>query len=112
MNRHEQWLGTGRALALTAVFFGAAHITNPEASAFGAVAIMLEVGILLGACYLVTRRRGLLRRPRAGAKTQRRSAEGLAAFPAGGCRAEEGRLACRSRCLLGRSVQIDDKHRP
>ncbi|MBE6481899.1 MAG: CPBP family intramembrane metalloprotease [Actinomyces ruminicola] len=52
----EQWLGTGWALALTAVFFGAAHITNPEASAFGAVAIMLEAGILLGACYLVTRR--------------------------------------------------------
>ncbi|SDN00504.1 CPBP family intramembrane glutamic endopeptidase [Actinomyces ruminicola] len=50
----EQWLGTGWALALTAVFFGAAHITNPEASAFGAVAIMLEAGILLGACYLVT----------------------------------------------------------
>ncbi|SDN72225.1 hypothetical protein SAMN05216355_11171 [Actinomyces ruminicola] len=52
----EQWLGTGWALALTAVLFGAAHITNPEASAFGAVAIMLEAGILLGACYLVTRR--------------------------------------------------------
>ncbi|WP_103063158.1 CPBP family intramembrane glutamic endopeptidase [Actinomyces qiguomingii] len=52
----EQWLGTGWALALTAVLFGIAHITNPEASEFGAVAIMLEAGVLLGACYLVTRR--------------------------------------------------------
>ncbi|RAX21948.1 MULTISPECIES: CPBP family intramembrane glutamic endopeptidase [unclassified Actinomyces] len=52
----EQWLGTGWALGLTAVLFGAVHITNPEASIFGAVAIMLEAGVLLGACYLVTRR--------------------------------------------------------
>lgn len=52
----EQWLGTWWALVLTSVLFGAAHLTNQEASAFGAVAIMLEAGVLLGACYLVTRR--------------------------------------------------------
>ncbi len=52
----ERWLGTAWALGLTSVLFGAAHITNPEAGVFGAVAIMLEAGILMGACYLATRR--------------------------------------------------------
>lgn len=52
----EQWLGTGWALALTAVLFGSAHLGEPEVSFLGAVAIMLEAGILLGACYLATRR--------------------------------------------------------
>ena len=52
----EGWLGTWWALAITAVFFGAAHLGNPQATAFGAVAIALEAGILLGACYLLTRR--------------------------------------------------------
>ena len=52
----EGWLGTWWALAITAVFFGAAHLGNPQATVFGAVAIALEAGILLGACYLLTRR--------------------------------------------------------
>ena len=52
----EGWLGTWWALAVTAVFFGAAHLSNPQATVFGAVAIALEAGILLGACYLLTRR--------------------------------------------------------
>ena len=52
----EGWLGTWWALAITAVFFGAAHLGNPQATVFGAAAIALEAGILLGACYLLTRR--------------------------------------------------------
>ena len=52
----EGWLGTWWALAITAVFFGAAHLTNSHATVFGSVAIVLEAGILLGACYLLTRR--------------------------------------------------------
>ena len=52
----EGWLGTWWALAITAVFFGVAHLGNPQATVFGAVAIILEAGILLGACYLLTRR--------------------------------------------------------
>ena len=52
----EGWLGTWWALAITAMFFGAAHLGNPQATVFGAVAIALEAGILLGACYLLTRR--------------------------------------------------------
>ncbi len=52
----EGWLGTWWALGITAALFGAAHLGNPHATAFGAVAIMLEAGILLGACYLLTRR--------------------------------------------------------
>lgn len=52
----EAWLGSWWALTLTAALFGAMHLGNPGATAFGAVAIALEAGILLGACYLVTRR--------------------------------------------------------
>lgn len=52
----EAWLGTWGALAVTSLMFGLMHITNPEASLFGAIAIALEVGILLGACYVLTRR--------------------------------------------------------
>ena len=52
----EAWLGSWWALAVTAVLFGAVHLGNADATAFGAVAIALEAGILLGACYLVTRR--------------------------------------------------------
>ena len=52
----EAWLGSWWALAVTAVLFGAVHLGNTDATAFGAVAIALEGGILLGACYLVTRR--------------------------------------------------------
>ena len=52
----EGWLGTWWALGITAALFGVAHLGNPHATAFGAVAIALEAGILLGACYLLTRR--------------------------------------------------------
>lgn len=52
----ERWLGTWWALALTSVLFGGVHLTNSEATVVGVVAIMLEAGVLLGACYVVTRR--------------------------------------------------------
>lgn len=52
----EGWLGTWWALGITSVLFGAAHLSNPHATAFGAMAIMIEAGIPLGACYLLTRR--------------------------------------------------------
>jgi membrane protease YdiL (CAAX protease family) len=55
--RHvETMLGTWAALVITAAFFGAAHLFNPGATWFAAVAIMMEAGILLGAAYMLTRR--------------------------------------------------------
>ncbi|MBL8929751.1 MAG: CPBP family intramembrane metalloprotease [Kineosporiaceae bacterium] len=53
LDRH---FGTWPALAYTAVVFGAVHLVNPEATAWGAVAITIEAGLLLGAAYLYTRR--------------------------------------------------------
>ncbi|MDO5063364.1 MAG: type II CAAX endopeptidase family protein [Actinomyces bowdenii] len=52
----EDWLGTWWALGITAALFGAGHLGNAEATVLGAAAIALEAGILLGACYLLTRR--------------------------------------------------------
>ena len=52
----EGWLGTWWALAITSFLFGVSHLGNAHATVFGAVAIALEAGILLGACYLLTRR--------------------------------------------------------
>lgn len=52
----EHRLGTWWALGLTSALFGAAHLANPQADWWGAIAIMLEAGVLLGACYIVTRR--------------------------------------------------------
>ncbi len=52
----EAWLGSWAAIALSAAFFGLAHIANPNASLWAAIAIALEAGILLGAVYMVTRR--------------------------------------------------------
>ena len=55
--RHcEALIGTWGALAVTSLLFGAAHLTNPGASLFAAIAIAMEAGILLGAAYLLTRR--------------------------------------------------------
>lgn len=52
----EEWLGTWIALALSAALFGAMHLGNPNATLTSAVAIALEAGLLLGACYVLTRR--------------------------------------------------------
>jgi membrane protease YdiL (CAAX protease family) len=51
----ERTLGTWIALLLSAIFFGLMHITNPGATVFGAIAIALEAGIMLGAAYILTR---------------------------------------------------------
>jgi uncharacterized protein len=51
----EELFGSWIALLGTAAFFGAAHLANPEATVWGAIAIALEAGILLGAGYLLTR---------------------------------------------------------
>lgn len=52
----EEGLGSWLALLLSALFFGLAHLGNPNATLLGAVAIALEAGILLGAVYMLTRR--------------------------------------------------------
>ncbi len=52
----EDWLGSWWALALSATFFGSAHLANPHATMTAAVAIMIEAGVMLGAAYMLTRR--------------------------------------------------------
>ena len=55
--RHiETMLGSWAALAVTCALFGVAHLANPGATPFAALAIAMEAGILLGAAYLLTRR--------------------------------------------------------
>jgi len=51
----EGWLGTWVALAVSAAVFGGVHLTNPEGTVWGAVAIALEAGIMFGLLYAVTR---------------------------------------------------------
>lgn len=51
----EEGLGSWAALAITAAIFGAAHLGNPDATLWGAAAIMIEAGVLLGAAYMLTR---------------------------------------------------------
>ena len=52
----EEWLGTWFAFAISVGFFGLAHLSNPNATLYGAAAIGLEAGVLLGAAYILTRR--------------------------------------------------------
>jgi uncharacterized protein len=52
----EESLGSGIALAVSAVIFGLIHLVNPHATLQGALAIIFEAGILLAAAYLFTRR--------------------------------------------------------
>lgn len=51
----EEGLGSWAALAITAAIFGAAHLANPGATPWGAAAITIEAGLLLGAAYMATR---------------------------------------------------------
>jgi uncharacterized protein len=51
----ESW-GSYVALAISSLFFGAAHLFNPNATVLSAVAITVEAGIFLGAAYMLTRR--------------------------------------------------------
>jgi membrane protease YdiL (CAAX protease family) len=51
----EDGLGTWIALILSACFFGAVHIANPNATWWSSVAIAVEAGLLLGMAYAWTR---------------------------------------------------------
>ena len=50
----EERFGTVSALAVSCVVFGLAHLVNPNASVLGAVAIVIQGGIVLGAAYIAT----------------------------------------------------------
>ena len=49
----QRW-GTWPALGVSAAVFGLAHLINPGASVWGAVAIAIEAGLMLGAAYVAT----------------------------------------------------------
>nr|NUR37402.1 CPBP family intramembrane metalloprotease [Sphingomonas sp.] len=51
----ENFGGSWTALLLTSLFFGAAHLANPHASAVAAAGIAIEAGVMLGAAYMLTR---------------------------------------------------------
>ena len=51
----EGWVGTWGALAISSVLFGLLHLVNPGATLFGALAIAVEAGGMLGAAYAATR---------------------------------------------------------
>lgn len=51
----EEFGGSWFALALSSAAFGLAHIFNENATWFGAIAIAIEAGVLLGGAYMVTR---------------------------------------------------------
>jgi len=52
----EERLGSWAALALAALLFGVMHAGNPNAGLFDGAMVGLFGGVLLGACYLATRR--------------------------------------------------------
>jgi uncharacterized protein len=51
----EEGLGTWAALAISALAFGGAHLLNPNATLWSALAIAIEAGILLALVYNLTR---------------------------------------------------------
>ena len=51
----EEGFGSWIALTMTALFFGFSHMSNPDASVWGAIAIALEAGVSIGAVYMATR---------------------------------------------------------
>ncbi|MDG6107089.1 CPBP family intramembrane metalloprotease [Dactylosporangium aurantiacum] len=51
----EERLGTWGALLLTAPLFGLAHLPNPNATLWSALAVAVEAGALLAAVYAATR---------------------------------------------------------
>lgn len=51
----EEKAGTRGALIFSAVLFGALHLANDGATVWGALAIAVEAGLMLGAAYVATR---------------------------------------------------------
>lgn len=51
----EEGFGSWIALTMTALFFGFLHLSNPNATVWGASAIALEAGVSLAAVYMATR---------------------------------------------------------
>jgi len=51
----QRRFGTWIALAGSAVLFGLFHLLNPDATLWGAVAIAVEAGMMLGAAFVATR---------------------------------------------------------
>ncbi|WP_243718141.1 type II CAAX endopeptidase family protein [Actinomadura sp. 7K534] len=51
----EEKTGTYGALAVSAIFFGGLHLVNDDATIWGALAIAIEAGLMLGAIYVATR---------------------------------------------------------
>jgi membrane protease YdiL (CAAX protease family) len=51
----EDMFGSGVALILSGLLFGAMHLGNPHATYLAGAAIAIEAGILLGAAYAATR---------------------------------------------------------
>lgn len=51
----EGRFGTWIALASTSLVFGLSHLVNPNATLWGAIAIAIEAGGMLGAAYIATR---------------------------------------------------------
>ncbi|GAB3659275.1 CPBP family intramembrane glutamic endopeptidase [Glycomyces tarimensis] len=52
----EERTGTWISLALTSALFGLIHLVNPNASLWGAIAIAMTAGLMLGAAYIATRK--------------------------------------------------------
>jgi membrane protease YdiL (CAAX protease family) len=51
----EEKLGSYAALIISALIFGALHLSNPHATLTSALCIAIEAGLLLGAAYMYTR---------------------------------------------------------
>nr|WP_085931561.1 type II CAAX endopeptidase family protein [Dyella japonica] len=51
----EEGFGSWAAIVVSALFFGLAHISNPEATLWSSAAITIEAGVLFGLLYMVTR---------------------------------------------------------
>jgi uncharacterized protein len=52
----EEWLGTWWAVSISALLFGLIHLTSAGATIFSALAVALQAGVLLAACYALTHR--------------------------------------------------------
>lgn len=52
----ERAFGSAAALLLSSAFFGLSHALNPAATLGSSLAIAIEAGLLLGLCFMLTRR--------------------------------------------------------